>query len=49
MKKNGISQYQLLKSGVIDNKQLNRLKNDENITLNTLSASIISVSIVIFK
>lgn len=31
MKKKNISQYQLLKQG-IDNKTLNRLKNNKNIT-----------------
>ena len=35
MKKNNISQYQLLKQG-IDNKTLNRLKNNKNITVLTL-------------
>ena len=34
MKKKGISQYHLLKSG-IDNKTLDTLKNDRNITLLT--------------
>ena len=35
MKKKNISQYQLLKQG-IDNKTLNRLKNNKNITVLTL-------------
>ena len=35
MKKKNISQYQLLKKG-IDNKTLNRLKNNKNITVLTL-------------
>lgn len=35
MRKNGISQYQLLKSG-IDNKTLDSLKKNKNITLLTL-------------
>ena len=35
IKKKGISQYHLLKSG-IDNKTLDTLKNDRNITLLTL-------------
>ena len=35
MKNKNISQYQLLKQG-IDNKTLNRLKNNKNITILTL-------------
>lgn len=35
MKSKGISQYRLLKSG-IDNRTLNSLKNNRNITLLTL-------------
>lgn len=35
MEKKGISQYQLLKNG-IDNKTLDSLKKNKNITLNTL-------------
>lgn len=35
MNKKGITQYQLLKSG-IDNKTLDGLKKNRNITLNTL-------------
>ena len=35
MKKKGITQYRLIKSG-IDNKTLNSLKNNKNITLLTL-------------
>ena len=35
MQEKGISQYRLLKSG-IDNKTLNSLKNNKNITMNTL-------------
>lgn len=35
MKSKNISQYQLLKQG-IDNKTLNRLKNNQNITVLTL-------------
>lgn len=35
MKKNGISQYKLLQSG-IDNRTLNALKNNRNITVITL-------------
>ena len=35
MKKKNISQYKLLKQG-IDNKTLNRLKNNKNITVLTL-------------
>ena len=36
MKKKNISQYALLKSGVIDNKTLDALKKNKNITLLTL-------------
>ncbi|MBR3561850.1 MAG: helix-turn-helix transcriptional regulator [Oscillospiraceae bacterium] len=35
MKRNNVSQYQLLKSG-IDNKTLDALKKNKNITLTTL-------------
>ncbi len=35
MEQKGITQYQLLKSG-IDNKTLDSLKKNKNITLNTL-------------
>lgn len=35
MERKGITQYQLLKNG-IDNKTLNSLKKNKNITLNTL-------------
>ena len=35
MKKNSISQYKLLQSG-IDNRTLNALKNNRNITVMTL-------------
>ena len=35
MKRNGVSQYQLLKSG-IDNKTLDSLKKNRNITMVTL-------------
>lgn len=35
MKKNGVSQYRLLQSG-IDNRTLNALKNNRNITMITL-------------
>ena len=45
MKKKNISQYQLLKQG-IDNKTLNRLKNNKNITVLTLlRLSLIHISI----
>lgn len=36
MKKKNISQYALLKNGVIDNKTLDALKKNKNITLLTL-------------
>jgi len=35
MKEKGISQYRLIKSGV-DNRTLDSLKNNRNITMNTL-------------
>ena len=36
MKRKGVSQYQLLKNGVLDNKTLDSLKKNSNITLLTL-------------
>ena len=36
MKKKNVSQYALLKNGVIDNKTLDALKKNKNITLLTL-------------
>lgn len=36
IKKRGISQYDLLKNGIIDNRILNALKHNKNITLNSL-------------
>lgn len=36
MKEKEITQYQLLKSGVLDNKTLDSLKKNKNITLLTL-------------
>jgi len=36
MKRKDISQYRLLKDKVIDNKTLDGLKNNRNITLNTV-------------
>lgn len=36
MSRKGVTQYALLKHGVIDNKTLNRLKNNGNVTLLTL-------------
>ncbi len=36
MRKKGVSQYSLLKNGVLDNKTLDSLKKGKNITLLTL-------------
>ena len=36
MERNGISQYQLLKDGILDNKTLDSLKKRKNITLLTV-------------
>ncbi|MCI9570766.1 MAG: helix-turn-helix transcriptional regulator [Lachnospiraceae bacterium] len=36
MGKKGISQYQILKDGILDNKTLDHLKKNNNITLITL-------------
>lgn len=36
MGKKGVSQYQILKDGILDNKTLDHLKKNNNITLITL-------------
>lgn len=36
MKTRGVSQYQLLKDGIVDNKTLDSLKKNKNITVLTL-------------
>lgn len=36
IKEKNISQYDLLKNGIIDNRMLNALKHNKNITLNSI-------------